>query len=123
MKFLGDQPSPCVEVGVDLSGAELEIFVRDNGIGIDPRYLDKVFGLFERFDSDAPGSGLGLAMVRRIIEMHGGTIRASSEGLGHGATFRFTLPKTRATSGRPPIAKAATQVPPAPAIAGAQASE
>ena len=95
VKFLGDQPSPRVEIGVEHVGDGLEIFVRDNGKGIDPRHQHKLFGLFEKLDAGGQGSGLGLAIVRRVIELHGGKIRVESEGLGQGTTFRFTLANTR----------------------------
>ena len=95
VKFLGDQPDPKVEIGVEQVGGGVVIFVRDNGKGIDPRHLDKVFGLFEKLDASALGSGMGLAMVRRIVEIHGGKIWVQSEGLGHGTTFRFTLAETQ----------------------------
>ena len=67
--------------------------MRDNGIGIDPRYHEKVFGLFERLDHRSAGTGVGLALVKRIIEFHDGRIWVESEGLGHGSTFCFTLPR------------------------------
>jgi len=95
VKFLGDQPKPQIEIGWEQVGDELRIFVRDNGKGIDPRYQNKVFGLFHKLDPNAPGSGMGLALVRRIVEMHGGKISVQSGGLGQGATFRFTLAKTQ----------------------------
>ena len=95
VKFLGDQPQPRIEIGAEQEGDEVVLFVRDNGKGIDPRHHDKVFGLFEKLDKHAPGSGLGLALVRRIVELHGGRIRVESEGVGHGATFRFTLANTQ----------------------------
>ncbi len=68
--------------------------VRDNGKGIDPAQLERVFTLFGRRDAgrQAPGSGIGLAVCRRIIARHGGRIWAASEGAGKGATFFFTLP-------------------------------
>ena len=91
LKFLGDQPQPRIEIGAEQEGGEVVLFVRDNGKGIDPLHHDRVFGLFEKLDTHAPGSGLGLALVRRIVELHGGRIWVESEGLGHGATFRFTL--------------------------------
>ena len=64
----------------------------DNGIGIDPRYLTRIFNLFEKLNPSMPGTGIGLPIVRRIIEVHGGKIWAESEGPGKGTTFLFTLP-------------------------------
>ena len=91
-KFMGDQPNPHIEIGhVPSSKAELPIFfVRDNGIGIDPRFKDRIFGLFDKLDSRTDGTGIGLALVKRIVEFHGGTIWFESEP-GKGATFYFTL--------------------------------
>ena len=95
VKFMGNQPSPLVEIAVETSGAEVEIIVQDNGVGIDPRHLGKLFGLFEKLDPKSEGTGIGLALVRRIVEAHGGSIRAESGGLGQGARFRFTLAGTK----------------------------
>jgi len=95
VKFLGDQPSPRVEIGMEPGDGEVVLFVRDNGKGIDPRHQSKLFGLFEQLDANQPGSGMGLAMVRRIVELHGGKIWLQSDGLGQGTTFRFTLAKTQ----------------------------
>jgi len=92
IKFMGDQPSPRIEIGVRRHGVDAICFVRDNGPGIDPRYADKVFGLFERFDTDRPGTGIGLALVRRIVEVHGGRVWVESHGDGAGACFLFTIP-------------------------------
>jgi len=66
--------------------------VSDNGRGIDPRHQPKLFGLFEKLDPDTDGTGVGLALVKRIIDVHGGRIWIDSEGLGRGASARFTLP-------------------------------
>jgi len=79
---------------------EPEFYVRDNGLGIEPRFLERVFGLFEKLDPGGEGTGVGLALVRRIIEAHGGRVWAESEGLGRGTTFFFTLPARRRLSAR-----------------------
>ncbi len=92
VKFTGDEEAPRVEVGRREVGGEAVFFVRDNGIGIDPQYHDKVFGLFERLETGTEGTGIGLAIVKRIVEVHGGRIWVESEGLGKGATFCFILP-------------------------------
>jgi signal transduction histidine kinase len=68
------------------------LFVRDNGLGIDPNYHDKVFGLFNKLDPQSEGTGVGLTLVKRIIEVHGGRIWIESKGAGKGTTFYFTLP-------------------------------
>ncbi len=94
-KFMGDQPAPRVEIGVEQAGEELVLHVRDNGIGIGPEVQPLVFGLFHKLDPGSEGEGIGLALVKRIVELHGGRIWVESEGLGKGTTFRFTLAKTR----------------------------
>lgn len=90
VKFMGDQPRPRVEVG--FRPADGAFFVADNGIGIDPAYHARVFALFERLDPAAEGTGIGLAIVKRIVEVHGGRIWVESAGRGVGTTFCFTLP-------------------------------
>jgi len=98
VKFLGDEPCPRIEFGARKDGEETVLFVRDNGIGIKPDYNDKVFGLFNKLDPSTEGTGIGLALVKRIVEVHGGRIWVESEGAGHGSTFCFTLP-CQVTSG------------------------
>jgi len=94
IKFMGDQPRPTIEVGT--SGIDenqhIIFFVRDNGVGIDPQYHERIFGLFNRLDPNVNGTGIGLTLVKRIIEIHGGKIWIQSK-LGNGATFYFTLPQ------------------------------
>jgi|GEM_PF-1278909 len=92
VKYMGDQPCPRIELGVEGTGADTVFFVRDNGQGIDPRFQDKVFGLFEQLDPASEDTGLGLALVKRIVELYEGRIWLESEGLGQGTCFRFTLP-------------------------------
>ena len=92
VKFMGCQSEPCVEMGVERRTGEVVFYVRDNGIGIDPRYHAKVFGLFEKLDPKAEGTGIGLALVRRIVELYQGRIWLESAGLAQGTCFYFTLP-------------------------------
>ncbi len=90
-KFMGDQPNPLIEIGVqDGQDGWSVFFVRDNGMGIEPEYHEQIFGLFNRLDPRIEGTGIGLALVKRIIEFHGGKIWVESE-LGKGSTFYFTL--------------------------------
>ena len=93
VKFMGDKATPRVEIGMRWDGTEQIIYVQDNGVGIDPRNHETVFGLFKRLDRQAEGTGFGLSLVRRIVEVHGGRIWVESEGEGHGSTFCFTFPK------------------------------
>ncbi len=91
-KFMGGQAQPRIEIGARQSEEGLVFYVRDNGIGIAAQYQDQVFGLFNKLDSVSEGTGVGLTLVKRIIEMHGGEIWVESEGVGQGSTFCFTLP-------------------------------
>ena len=95
VKYMGDQPAPRIEIGSRQEGSEAVFFVSDNGKGIDPRYHQNIFGLFNKLDAKSEGTGLGLALVKRIIEVHGGRVWVESEGVGHGSRFCFTLPKGR----------------------------
>ena len=91
-KYSNPASTPCIEIGTkeDVQG-QMIFFVRDNGIGIDPQFHERIFGLFNKLDTKAEGTGIGLTLVKRIIEVHGGNIWVESE-LGKGATFYFTLP-------------------------------
>ena len=92
VKFMGDQESPCIEIGAQRENGEVHCFVRDNGIGIAAEYHGRVFDLFDRLDTRVDGTGVGLALVKRIVEVHGGRIWVESEGEGRGSCFHFTLP-------------------------------
>lgn len=91
-KFMGSQKTPRIGIGVENRGRETLFFVSDNGIGIDPRFHTKVFGLFEKLEAGGEGTGLGLTLVKRIVELYDGTIRVESAGNGEGTTIFFTLP-------------------------------
>jgi signal transduction histidine kinase len=95
-KFMGERLEPRVWIGARDAGAaagQVTLCVRDNGIGIDPADQHRVFDLFHRLDPRVEGTGLGLALARRIVETHGGRIWVESAGAGRGSTFCFSLPR------------------------------
>ncbi|MEM6895448.1 MAG: two-component regulator propeller domain-containing protein [Bacteroidota bacterium] len=93
IKYMGYQKSPVIRIEASSPEQGKNQFrVIDNGSGLSKKELEKLFTPFERFDGTTEGSGLGLYMVRKIIEAHEGTITAKSDGKGHGATFMVTLP-------------------------------
>jgi PAS domain S-box-containing protein len=96
-KFMGEQQYPTIEIGIERSAGGRAYYVRDNGIGVEPEQHERIFGLFNKLDATTEGTGIGLALVKRIIEVHGGRIWLDSEGRGKGSTFYFTLADSQDT--------------------------
>ena len=93
VRFMGDQRNPTVEVGGREGDGFVEYYVKDNGIGIDPKYHDTVFKIFQRLkEVPADGTGIGLAIIKKIVEMAGGRIWFES-AVGEGTTFIFRIPR------------------------------
>lgn len=90
-KFMGNQPKPLIRIGQILDNNRTVFYVHDNGIGIQPEQTERVFGLFNKLDPNTEGTGIGLALIKRILEVGGGKIWVESNGLGKGTTFYFTL--------------------------------
>ncbi len=91
IKYMGEQISPRIEVGARREGGETIYFVSDNGAGIEPDSHEAIFDLFKKLNPKSRGTGVGLALVKRIVEGHGGRIWVESQGTGYGSCFLFTL--------------------------------
>jgi two-component system sensor kinase len=96
IKFTAPRAKALIEIGCAATDKENAYFVRDNGVGFDMRYVDKLFGVGSKLHSpdEVEGAGIGLAVVKRIINRHGGRVWADSK-IGGGAAFHFTLPHTQ----------------------------
>jgi signal transduction histidine kinase len=96
LKYSKPKTKPRIEIGtIDNTEAGQPIFyVRDNGIGIEKQYHDQIFGLFNKLDAQSEGTGIGLSLVKRIIEVHDGRIWVESEK-GRGSAFFFSLPTSK----------------------------
>ena len=94
IKYSSKSKNPCVEISSETKDGFVHYTVKDNGIGFDMQFVHKLFGIFERLHSESEfeGTGVGLALVKRIIEKHGGKIRAKGK-VNEGAEFQFMLPK------------------------------
>lgn len=101
LKFSLPGEIPAIEIGGKVIGDKSVYFVRDGGRGVEPRFHESIFGLFNKLDPRSQGAGIGLALVRRIVEFHGGATWVESAGAGKGATFYFTLPGRKALSTAP----------------------
>lgn len=101
IKFMGDQPAPLVTIGCDRISEGYRFWVRDNGVGIRPEDQQKIFALFARANGiDAPGSGIGLAVVKRIVEAQRGKVWVESESAA-GSVFSFTITTATPTEVQP----------------------
>jgi PAS domain S-box-containing protein len=93
IKFMGDQKESRIEIMLSHHNGEDTICVKDNGMGIAPENITRIFMIFERLNPGIAGSGIGLALVKRIVDVHGGKCWVESGGLGKGSTFCFSLPE------------------------------
>lgn len=97
IKFMGNQKEPRIVISLVHHHGEDTICVQDNGMGIAPEHMARIFTIFERLNPGIAGSGIGLALVKRIVEVHGGKCWVESGGIGTGSRFCFTLPEAPPT--------------------------
>ena len=101
VKFSRGRGKPVIEIGGKSEARQTVYHVRDNGAGFDPKYAERLFGVFQRLhgEEEFEGRGIGLAIVQRVIRRHGGNVWAEGE-VGRGATFYFSLPTRQAAEGK-----------------------
>jgi len=92
VKYRGDQPQPHIEIGATQEGQDVVFYVRDNGMGIASEHNERIFNLFSQLNPGSDGSGLGLALVKKIVTIYQGRIWVESDGKSKGSCFMFTLP-------------------------------
>jgi len=93
LKFRGEQAVPRIEIGVRQEKDKNICYIKDHGVGIEPRYHEKVFELFDRLNPQVEGTGIGLTIVKRIMDLSGGRIWIESATEGTGCSFCFILPE------------------------------
>ncbi len=96
IKFMGHQPNPIIKIGGRNHGDYALCYIQDNGIGIDPLYHQRIFNVFDRLTTETEGTGIGLSLVKRIVEVHHGQVWVESAGAGLGCTFWLKLPLANA---------------------------
>ena len=108
LKFSRNHVLPEITIGHEVKGDRDVIFVKDNGVGFDPQHRELIFGAFKRVHQNDlfEGTGIGLAIVSRIVGKHGGEVWADSS-LGKGTTIYMALPRSRAGSASVPLGKVA----------------
>ncbi|NJO68133.1 MAG: HAMP domain-containing histidine kinase [Bacteroidetes bacterium] len=92
VKFMGNQQNPKIYIRFIKEDVKFIFTIEDNGVGIDEKYHQTIFGLFNKLENKSEGTGIGLALVKRIVEVHGGDVWVESKGYGYGAKFSFSLP-------------------------------
>jgi signal transduction histidine kinase len=98
LKFSRDSSSPEISVSAHQEQGRVVCCVEDNGIGIEPEFQDQIFGLFNRLDQSYEGTGIGLTLVKRIIEVHRGNVWVKSDGTDKGTRFCFSLPSIQSVA-------------------------
>ncbi len=93
VKYRGEQAHPRIEIGATQQEPEVVFYVRDNGMGVAPEHGERIFNLFSQLNPGSEGSGLGLALVKKIVSIYHGRIWVESAGKGEGSCFMFTLPE------------------------------